>query len=172
PTVTYELKTRDGVVHEITNPADLPDGSLWEELREPICKVELIIPTDNVGDIMPLCLGRRGIYKQQQLISETRTMIDFEMPLAEIIYDFYDKLKSMTRGYGTMDYEIIRFQADRLVKVDILVNGDIVEALSFIAHKDNADKRGRVLLTRLKDQIDRHQFEIPLQAVIGGKVIA
>ncbi len=172
PTVSYLLKTRDGQLHEITNPADLPDGSMWEELREPICKVELIIPTENVGDIMPLCLNRRGVYKQQQLISETRTMIDFEIPLAEIIYDFYDKLKSMTRGYGTMDYEITRYQADRLVKVDILVNGDIVEALSFIAHKDNADKRGRLLLVRLKDQIDRHQFEIPLQAVIGGKVIA
>ncbi|MFG0292043.1 MAG: translation elongation factor 4, partial [Phycisphaerales bacterium JB050] len=172
PNVTYELLKRDKELVEISNPADLPDPSLWLELREPIVRVELMINTESVGDIMSLCLSRRGIFKSQQAVSETRQFMTWEMPLAEIIYDFYDKLKSMTRGYATMDYEIIGFRKENLSKVDILINGDIVEALSFISHRDTADKRGRSLLTKLKKQIDRHQFEIPLQAVIGGKIIA
>ncbi|MFU8828152.1 MAG: translation elongation factor 4 [Phycisphaerales bacterium] len=172
PNVTYELLKRDKELIEVSNPADLPDPSLWLELREPIVRVELMINTDSVGDIMSLCLSRRGIFKSQQSVSETRQLMTWELPLAEIIYDFYDKLKSMTRGYATMDYEIIGFRRENLAKVDILINGDIVEALSFISHRDTADKRGRALLGKLKKQIDRHQFEIPLQAVIGGKVIA
>ena len=172
PNVTYELLKRDKELVEVSNPADLPDPSLWLELREPIVRVELMINTDSVGDIMSLCLSRRGIFKSQQSVSETRQLMTWELPLAEIIYDFYDKLKSMTRGYATMDYEIIGFRKENLAKVDILINGDIVEALSFISHRDTADKRGRALLGKLKKQIDRHQFEIPLQAVIGGKVIA
>ncbi len=121
---------------------------------------------------MKLCDGRRGTYKGQQFISQTRQMLDFELPLAEIIYDFYDKLKSITRGYGTMDYEIIGYRPDRLVKVNILVNGVPVEALSLLCHRDQAPKRSRVILQKLRKQIDRHQFEIPLQAAIGGKIIA
>lgn len=172
PNVTYELLKRDRELVEISNPADLPDPSLWLELREPIVRVELMINTESVGDIMSLCLGRRGIFKSQQSVSEVRQLMTWEMPLAEIIYDFYDKLKSITRGYATMDYEMIGFRNENLAKVDILINGDIVEALSFISHRDTADKRGRSLLMKLKQQIDRHQFEIPLQAVIGGKIIA
>jgi GTP-binding protein LepA len=172
PTVTYELKTTAGDVIEITNPAELPDGSIWDELREPIVRLEIIVPKEFIGDVMALCGNRRGIYKSQTVVSETRQILVYEVPLAEIIYDFFDKLKSMTRGYGTMDYHVIGFNADRLVKVDILVNGDPVEALSLICHRDNAEQRGRQLLVRLKEEIPRHQFEIPLQAAIGGKVVA
>ena len=121
---------------------------------------------------MGLCDSRRGIFKGQKFVSEGRQMLEYELPLAEIIYDFYDKLKSMTRGYGTMDYEIVEYRAADLAKVSILVNGSPVEALSLIAHRSNAEMRSRAILARLKKQIDRHQFEIPLQAAIGMRVIA
>jgi GTP-binding protein LepA len=134
--------------------------------------VEIICPNENIGDIIKLCESRRGVFKGQKFVSETRQIIDYELPLAEIIYDFYDKLKSMTRGYGTMDYEIIGYRPDRLAKVNILVNGQPVEALSLICHKDNAEQRSRQILQKLRKQIDRHQFEIALQAAIGGKIIA
>lgn len=172
PTVNYQVLMSTGEVLDITNPADLPDPNHYEEIREPIVKMEIIVPKDCIGDVMALCGARRGVYKSQQFISETRQMLVYELPLAEIIYDFHDKLKSMTRGYGTMDYEIIGYRADRLVKVDILINGAPVEALSIIVHRDSADQRGRALLQRLRKEIDRHQFEIALQAAIGGKVIA
>ena len=172
PTVSYELKTTAGEVLEITNPADLPDAGTWDELREPIVRLEVIVPKEFIGDIMALCGNRRGIYRSQTVVSESRQILVYEIPLAEIIYDFFDKLKSMTRGYGTMDYHLIGFKADRLVKVDLLVNGEPVEALSLICHRDNAEHRGRQLLVRLKEEIPRHQFEIPLQAAIGGKVVA
>jgi len=172
PTVTYELEKTDDETVEIHNPADLPDPSLWKELREPLVKMEIIIPTESIGDIMSLCGNRRGVYKGQTVISDARQMLTYELPLGEIVYDFYDKLKSITRGYGTMDYELAGYRAERLVKIDILINGHPVEALSFISHRDTAEGRGRALLERLRKQIPRHQFEIPLQAAIGGKVIA
>jgi len=172
PTVTYKLVKTSGEEIEVHNPADLPDPSVWGTLKEPIVRLECILPTEFVGDVMGLCMGRRGIFKSQTALSESRQMVVFEVPLAEIIYDFFDKLKSMTRGYATMDYEVIEYKADNLVKVDILINGAPVEALSFIAHRDNAERRGRLLLVKLKEQISRHQFEIPLQAAIGGKIIA
>jgi len=157
---------------EVHNPADLPDQGHIMEIREPVCRVEILLPKDKIGDIMKLCLDRRGIYKNQQFVSNTRDMLHFEMPLAEIIYDFFDKMKGLTSGYGTMDYEVIDYRDDRLVKLDTLINGDAVEALAIIVHRDKAEQRGRALLVRLKDQIPRHQFEIPLQTAIGGKVIA
>jgi GTP-binding protein LepA len=172
PTVTYEVLMTDGQVIQITNPSELPDMSQVREIREPIVDVEIITPNDCIGDLMKLCEARRGAYKKQQFLSETRQILEYELPLSEIIYDFYDKLKSITRGYGTMDYEIGRFRADRLVKMDILVNGNPVDALSVIVHRDKAEQRGRALLIRLKKEIDRHLFEIPLQCAIGGKVIA
>jgi GTP-binding protein LepA len=181
PTVTYEVAlTRaasgsadgKGEVIYITNPADLPEVTKIREIREPIVKVEFILPNENIGDIMKLCESRRGIYKKQQYLSETRQILVYELPLAEIIFDFYDKLKSITRGYGTMDYHLLGFRADNLVKVDILVNGSRVDALSIIVHRDKAEQRGRALLVRLKKEIDRHMFEIALQAAIGGKIIA
>ncbi len=172
PTVTYNVATTDGEVIEIHNPADLPDPTHIAEIREPIVKIEIICPDENIGDLMSLCDGRRGIFRSQVFISTGRQMLTYEIPLAEIIYDFYDKLKSITRGYGTMDYEIIEFRADNLVKVQILVNENPVEALSLICHRDNGEKRSRVILQKLRKQIDRHQFEIPLQAAVGGKIIA
>ncbi len=176
PTVSYKaiIQGKGGVPEEIEvqNPADLPDMGSVEQILEPICKVEIMLPKTDIGNVMKLCMERRGIFKTQTFVSEARDMISFEMPLAELIYDFYDKLKGITSGYGTMDYEVIEYRTDRLVRVDILINGDPVEALSLITHRDKAEQRGRALLKRLQKQIDRHQFEIPLQAAIGGKVIA
>ena len=172
PTVTYKVECTSGEIIEIHNPADLPDPSQIENILEPIVKIEVICPDESIGELMRLCDGRRGDFKGQVFISDNRHMLTWEIPLAEIIYDFYDKLKSITRGYGTMDYEIIDFRADRLSKVSILVNGEPVEALSFICHKTLADKRSRSILLKLRKQIDRHQFEIALQAAIGGKIIA
>ncbi|HET9225255.1 MAG TPA: translation elongation factor 4, partial [Thermoanaerobaculia bacterium] len=159
-------------VLEVHNPADLPNPSNIMEIREPICRVDIMLPKKDIGAIMKLCLDRRGVYKSQTFVSDARDMLCFELPLAEIIYDFYDKLKGMTAGYGTMDYELIGFKNDDLVKMDILVNGDPVEALSVIVHRAKAELRGRALIARLKEQIPKHQFEIPLQAAIGARVIA
>jgi GTP-binding protein LepA len=172
PTVTYQVRMRSGETIEIHNPAELPDPSLYTELAEPIVKVEMIVPNECIGDVMALCGNRRGEFKNQQFLSDTRQILHYELPLAEIIYDFYDKLKSMTRGYGTMDYEVIGFHKDDLTKVDILVNGQMVPALSVICHRETSVQRGRVLLQKLRKEIPRHQFEVPLQAVIGGKIIA
>jgi GTP-binding protein LepA len=157
---------------EVHNPADLPNLSFVMEIREPVCRLEIMTPKEYIGDVMKLTLDRRGVYKGQTYISASRELLQFEIPLAEIIYDFFDKMKGLTSGYGTMDYEVIRYDSDNLAKLDILVNGDAVEALSIIVHRDKAEHRGRNLIVRLKDQIPRHQFEIPLQAAIGGKVIA
>ena len=172
PTVSYLVDLNDGSTVEIHNPADLPDMSKVEAIREPIVKIEIICPEENIGDLMKLAEGRRGIFKGQRFVSDTRQILDYELPLAEIIYDFYDKLKSITRGYGTMDYEIIGYEPENLSKVEILINGSPVEALSLICHRSNAEHRSRLILQKLRKQIDRHQFEIPLQAAIGGKIIA
>jgi GTP-binding protein LepA len=172
PTVTYEIKLTDGSVKQIDSPSELPNPTMVDEIREPFINMQLILPADGVGMMMKLCEERRGIYKKTEYLGESRVILVYELPLAEVIYDFYDRLKSATKGYGTMDYEFIGFRSGDLVKVDILVNGDRVDALSMITHRDYADQRGRRLLTRLKDEIDRHLFEIPLQAAIGGKIIA
>ncbi len=172
PTVTYEVELADGKLIRITNPAELPDPSKIESIREPIVKAEIITPTSSIGDIMKLCENRRGIFKNQRFLAADRQILDYELPLAEIIYDFFDKLKSITSGYGTIDYQVSEYRADNLAKMDILVNASRVDALSVIVHRSKAESRGRALLKRLKNEIDRHLFEIPLQAAIGGKVIA
>jgi GTP-binding protein LepA len=172
PTVSYELLMTDGTVKGIDAPSALPNATQLAEIREPIIKLDMILPADNVGAMMKLCEDRRGLYKKTEYIGATRVMLQYEIPLAEVIYDFYDKLKSSTRGYGTMDYEVVGFKAAELVKMDILVNGDRVDALSVIVHRDHAEQRGRHLLLRLKKEIAKHLFEIPLQAAIGGKIIA
>ena len=172
PTVSYLVDLNDDTTVEIHNPADLPDMSRVAAIREPIVKIEIICPEENIGDLMKLAEGRRGMFKGQRFISDTRQILDYELPLAEIIYDFYDKLKSITRGYGTMDYEIIGYEPENLAKVEILINAAPVEALSLICHRSNAEQRSRLILQKLRKQIDRHQFEIPLQAAIGGKIIA
>ena len=172
PTVSYLVDLLDGETVEIHNPSELPDPSRIGAIREPIVRLEIICPTESIGDLMKLCDARRGIFRSQKFVSDGRQMLEYELPLAEIIYDFYDRLKSLTRGYGTMDYEIVEYRAGDLAKVSILVNGQPVEALSLIAHRSNAEPRSRAILAKLKKQIDRHQFEIPLQAAIGAKVIA
>jgi GTP-binding protein LepA len=176
PTVTYEVvitgKGGEKSTIHITNPAELPDMGQVREIREPIVAAEIITPTDSIGDIMKLCENRRGIYKSQKFLAADRQILEYDLPLAEIIYDFFDKLKSITSGYGTVDYHVTGFKSDNLVKMDVLVNGSPVEALSLIVHRSKAEGRGRHLLKRLKEQIDRHLFEIPLQAAIGGKIIA
>ncbi|HEX5245483.1 MAG TPA: translation elongation factor 4 [Tepidisphaeraceae bacterium] len=172
PTVTYEILLSDNSIKRIDAPSELPNQTLVQEIREPYILMNLILPSDSVGAMMKLCEDRRGVYKKTEYIGSTRVILVYEMPLAEVIYDFYDRLKSATRGYGTMDYDLIGFRAGELVKMDILVNGDRVDALSVIVHRDHAENRGRKLLVRLKEEIDRHLFEIPLQAAIGGKIIA
>src|SRR4051812_12596487 len=172
PTVTYEVLKTDNSVFRIDSPSQLPDPNHILEIREPFIPMNLILPADTVGNLMKLCEDRRGLYKRTEYIGATRVMLQYEMPLAEVIYDFYDRLKSATKGYGTMDFDLIGFRPGNLVRMDILVNGDRVDALSVIVHRDHAEARGRKLLVRLKEEIARHLFEIPLQAAIGGKIIA
>jgi GTP-binding protein LepA len=172
PNVTYEILTRDGRTLVIDNPQEVPDAGMIEEFREPLAKVSYIVPSQHVGTIMQLCQERRGIYRNTEYLGPGRAQLIYELPLSEIVYDMYDKLKSVTSGYGTMDYEIIGFQAADLVKMDILVKGVRVDALSTIVHRSNAERRGRALVKRLKEEISKHQFEIALQAAIGSRVIA
>ncbi len=172
PTVPYEVLTTSDEVIEVDSAGDLPEPNFLQEIREPIVKVELIMPADSIGNVMQLAEERRAIYKETEYLSSERVILTYEFPLAEIIYDFYDKLKSATRGYGTMDFEIIGYHANDLVKLDILVNNNAVDALSVIVHRSKADVRGRALIQRLRKEISRHQFEIPLQAAIGTRVIA
>lgn len=172
PNVTYEILTRDGQTMVIDNPQEVPDAGMIEEFREPIAKVTYIVPSQHVGTLMQLCQERRGIYRTTEYLGPQRAQLIYELPLSEIVYDMYDKLKSVTSGYGTMDYEIIGFQAADLVKMDILVKGVRVDALSTIVHRSNAERRGRALVKRLKEEISKHQFEIALQAAIGSRVIA
>lgn len=172
PNVTYEILTKAGDTLTIDNPQEVPDPSMIEEFREPIANVSFIVPSDNVGTIMQLCQDRRGIFKNTEFLGPNRAQIFYELPLSEIVYDMYDKLKSVTRGYGTMDYDVIGFRQAELVKMDILVKSERVDALSTIVHRSTADFRGRALVKRLKKEISRHQFEIPIQAAIGAKIIA
>jgi len=172
PSVTYEVKLRTGEVQRVEAAGDLPDWSHIEELHEPVIEMQVITPAETVGGVMQLAEQRRGEYRKTEYLSPTRMMLTYEFPFAEILYDFYDKLKSITRGYGTMDYHVIGFRPDDLVKLDILVNTQRVDALSLICHRSTAERRGRRFLQKLRKQIDRHQFEIRLQAAIGSKIIA
>jgi GTP-binding protein LepA len=172
PNVTYEITTHDKRTLLIDNPVDVPTSGDIEEFREPIAKVTFILPSDSIGGIMQLCGDRRGVYKHTEYLGPTRAELIYELPLAEIIYDMHDKLKSITRGYGTMDYEVIGFRAADLVKMDILVKGTKVDALSTIVHRDTAERRGRALVKKLKEEIHKHQFEVAIQAAIGSRVIA
>jgi GTP-binding protein LepA len=172
PTVTFEVFKTNGETIHTESPSELPERTQIAEIREPMIIANLVIPAEFVGGVMKLSLDRRGVQKRQEYLSATRVMLTYEFPLSEIIYDFYDKLKSTTKGYGTMDYEMTGFQAGDLVKLDILVNSMPVDALSIIVHRGMAESRGRRLITRLRKEIARHQFEIPIQAAISGKVIA
>ena len=172
PTVTYEILTYDGKIINVDNPEKLPSVGTIKEFREPVVEARIILPTEYIGAIMQLVDDRRATYKSTEYMSEKRAILTYEIPLGEIIFDFYDKLKSLTRGYGTLDYEFIGYRPADLVKLDILVAGKKVDALSCIVHRKKADAKGRKLVQNLKKDISRHMFEIPLQAAIGGRVIA
>ena len=172
PGVVYKVHTTDGNVIELTNPSNLPDPSTIEYMEEPFVDAEIMVTTEYVGAIMQLCQERRGVYKSMEYMEETRALLKYDLPLNEIIYDFFDALKSRSRGYASFDYEMKGYVRSELVKLDILINKEEVDALSFIIHKDTAYERGRKMCENLKDEIPRHLFEIPIQAAIGGKVIA
>lgn len=172
PNVTYEILKKTGEVMSVDNPQAVPDTGQIEEFREPIVRISFILPSENIGDLMQMCTERRGTYVRTEYLSPKRAILVFDMPLAEVIYDLYDRLKSVTHGYGTMDYDILGYQAADLVKLDVLVHGNPVDALSTIVHRAFADRRGRALVKKLRSEIDRHQFEIAIQAAIGSKIIA
>ncbi len=172
PSVIYEVTKTDGTLVRVDNPHNYPDPGAIKEAMEPYANVSIISPPDYVGNIMPLCQDRRGEYKDMQYLDTNLVEIRYLMPLNEIIYDFFDTLKAKTRGYASLDYELDEYRPSDLVKVDLLLNGDQVDALSFIAHRDKAYKRARRICEKLKENIPRQMFEVPIQAAIGGKVIA
>ena len=172
PGVIYKVHKTDGEVIELTNPSNLPDPASIEYMEEPIVSAEIMVTTEFIGSIMELCQERRGRYLGMEYIEETRALLKYELPLNEIIYDFFDALKSRSRGYASFDYEMKGYEQSDLVKLDILINKEEVDALSFIVHSDSAYERGRKMCEKLKEEIPRHLFEIPIQAAVGGKVIA
>ncbi|MHC4838228.1 MAG: translation elongation factor 4 [Planctomycetota bacterium] len=172
PTVPYRITLNDGTVKDIHSPGELPDPTQFTRIEEPVVETHIIVPTDNIGVIMALCSERRGQFLRQEHLSANRVMLTWDLPLAEIIFDFYDKLKSGTKGYGTMNFEQPRFEEARLVKLRIMVSGAEADALSVICHLDDAQRRGRAVLKVLRKEIPRHQFEVALQAAVGGKIVA
>lgn len=172
PSVIYKIKRTDGGFLELTNPANLPIETEIDYMEEPVVKASIITPTEYVGPVMELCQNRRGIYKDMQYIESTRAILNYDIPLNEIIYDFFDALKSRTRGYASLDYELKGYMRTKLVKLDILLNGDIVDALSMIVPEETAYAKGRGIAEKLKEIIPRQQFEVPIQAAIGAKIIA
>ncbi len=172
PSVEYKIKEVNKEPYLISNPSFMPNPQMISEIEEPVVKMEIITPPDYIGSIMDLCSERRGEYKEMQYLDANRTKLNYIIPLNEIVYDFFDKIKSLSKGYASMDYELYGYQPSDLVKMDILLNGDVCDALSIIVHRDKAYARGRSLCEKLKAVIPRHLFEIPIQAVIGGKVIA
>ncbi len=172
PNVTYEIVTKKGETLRIYNPQKVPDAGEIEEFRQPIVRVNLVVPSESIGAVMQLCTDRRGEYVRTEYLSPKRAILTYDMPLAEVIYDLHDRLKSTTRGYGTMDYELLGYRPADLVRLDILVGGKRVDALSIICHRDDAQRRGRAVVKKLRQEIDRHMFEVALQAAIGTRVIA
>jgi GTP-binding protein LepA len=172
PNVTYQILTTAGETLEITNPQDVPESGQIEEFRQPIVRTNFLVPAEYIGPVMQLCTDRRGTYLKTEYLSPTRAMLCFDLPLAEVIYDLHDKLKSVTKGYGTMDYEMLGYFPADLVRLDILVGGKKVDALSIICDRRDADRRGRAIVKKLRGEIDRHMFEVALQAAIGTRIIA
>ncbi|GAA3173455.1 elongation factor 4 [Fructilactobacillus sanfranciscensis] len=172
PSVTYQVDMSDGSVVEVENPSEMPDASAIKDIKEPYVKASLMVPNDYVGAVMKLCQSRRGDFVTMEYLDDTRVNVIYEMPLSEIIFNFFDRLKSSTHGYASLDYDVDGYRQSDLVKVDILLNGDKVDALSFIAHKQFADERSRDIVGKLKGIIPRQNFEIPIQAAIGAKIIA
>ena len=172
PSVIYKVVKTDGVLLEITNPTNLPSPTEIDYMEEPLVKASIILPNDFVGPVMELCQNRRGNFKDMQYLETTRVVLNYEIPLNEIIYDFFDALKSRSKGYASFDYELKGYIRTQLVKLDILLNGDIVDALSMIVPEERAYNKGRAIAEKLKEIIPRQQFEVPIQAAVGAKVIA
>ncbi|MCT2918596.1 elongation factor 4 [Limosilactobacillus fermentum] len=172
PSVTYHVNLHDGSTKNVENPAEMPDVTEIKSIEEPFVKASIMVPNDYVGAVMELCQRKRGQFDTMEYLSDTRVNVIYHIPLSEIIYDFFDRLKSSTRGYASLDYEIDDYRPSDLVKIDILLNGDRVDALSFISHRDFAEERGRGIASKLKKIIPRQNFEIPVQAAIGSKIIA
>ena len=172
PGVIYKVHMPDGSCFDLSNPTDMPDPAEIDYMEEPIVKAEIMVPTEYIGSIMELCQERRGEYQGMEYLEDTRAMLTYHMPLNEIIYDFFDALKSRSRGYASFDYELKGYERSELVKLDMLINREMVDALSFIVHESKAYERGRRIAEKLKEEIPRHLFEIPIQAAIGSKVIA
>jgi GTP-binding protein LepA len=172
PSVVYQVTTTDGEIVEVDNPSLLPSPQKREKIEEPYIQVEMITPETYVGALMELCQSRRGVFKDMRYFTKTRTALIYELPLAEVVTDFFDQLKSRSRGYASMEYQLIGYRENELVKLDIMVNGDPVDALAMIVHRDKAYYVGRALTEKLKELIPRHQFKVPIQAAIGSKIIA
>ncbi|MGL4739067.1 MAG: elongation factor 4, partial [Cellulosilyticaceae bacterium] len=172
PNVIYHVHKTNGEMIELSNPSNLPDPSVIKYMEEPIVAAKVIVPTDYIGAVMDLCQERRGIYYGMEYLEGTRAVLTYDLPLNEIIYDFFDAIKSRTKGYASFDYEMKGYMESKLVKLDILVNKELVDALSLIVHEQRAVEKGRKIVEKLKKEITRHLFEIPIQAAIGNKVIA
>ena len=172
PSVIYHVYKTDGTMVPVDNPAELPPMTKIEHIEEPVAKVEILVPSDMVGNVMELVQNRRGVFQTMTYLDETRVDLSYTIPLSEIIFDFFDKLKSSTKGYASLDYQLSGYQKTDAVKLDILLNGDLIDALSIIVHRSNAAARGRTLAQKLKDIIPRQQFEVPIQAAVGSKIIA
>lgn len=172
PSVIYDVHLTDGTEFKVDNPSNMPDPQKIDRVEEPYVKATMMVPNDFVGAVMELCQGKRGIFIDMQYLDENRVSIVYEIPLAEIVYDFFDQLKSNTKGYASFDYELIGYKPSKLVKMDILLNAETVDALSFIVHRDSAYERGKVIVEKLKELIPRQHFEVPIQAAIGQKIIA
>jgi len=171
PTVVYQVQLRDGTVLEVENPSRLPDLSKVEEIREPVITATILMPSDYVGPVMTLCNNKRGVQKNMQYMGR-QVMLTYELPLNEVVMDFFDKLKSVSRGYASLDYEFKEFRAADLVKLDILINGDRVDALSLIVHRATSQYRGRELVDKMRELIPRQMFDVAVQAAIGSHIIA
>ncbi|GBF29441.1 elongation factor 4 [bacterium MnTg03] len=171
PTVIYQVETTAGEIIEIHNPADLPAINRINEIREPIIRASMLLPEDYIGSVIALCIEKRGVQKDLQYIGDQVSLV-FELPLSEVVFDFFDRLKSVSRGYASFDYELVRFEAANLVKLDVLINAEKVDALSLIVHRDNADYRGRELTSKMKELIPRQMFDVAIQAAIGSNIIA
>lgn len=172
PSVVYHVYKTDGTMMELSNPANLPDPSEIDHIEEPVVDVEIMVTPEFMGAIMQLCQDRRGVYKSTEYIEANRAILKYEMPLNEIIYDFFDAIKSRSKGYASYDYELKGYQTSKMVKLDIMVNRQVIDALSFIVHKDSAYERGKKMCEKLKNEIPRQLFEIPLQASVGGQIVA
>ena len=172
PSVIYRIYKTNGEVLELDNPTNMPSVNMIDHIEEPMVKASILTPAEFVGNIMELTIDRRGTFLNMDYLERDRVLLTYEIPLNEVIYDYFDALKSRTKGYASLDYEMTGYKVSKLVRLDIYVNGEVVDALSFIVHEEKAYQRGRKVAEKLKEAIPRHQFEVPIQAYLGGKIIA